>query len=45
VQFKVHQQDWRDKVRDEEVFCAFCSWHMRRRFAISSTSTRRAGSW
>lgn len=23
-QFKVHEEDWRDKVRDEEVFCAFC---------------------
>ena len=23
-QFKVHEDDWRDKVRDEEVFCAFC---------------------
>jgi uncharacterized Zn finger protein (UPF0148 family) len=22
--FKVHQEDWRDKVRDEEVFCPFC---------------------
>jgi uncharacterized Zn finger protein (UPF0148 family) len=24
VQFKVHEDDWRDKVRDEEVFCPFC---------------------
>lgn len=23
-QFKVHGDDWRDKVRDEEVFCPFC---------------------
>ena len=23
-QFKIHEDDWRDKVRDEEVFCAFC---------------------
>jgi uncharacterized Zn finger protein (UPF0148 family) len=23
-QFKVHEEDWRDKVRDEEVFCPFC---------------------
>jgi hypothetical protein len=23
-QFKVHHDDWRDKVRDEEVFCPFC---------------------
>jgi hypothetical protein len=23
-QFKVHEDDWRDKVRDEQVFCAFC---------------------
>ena len=23
-QFKVHEDDWRDKARDEEVFCAFC---------------------
>jgi hypothetical protein len=23
-QFKVHEQDWREKVRDEEVFCPFC---------------------
>jgi uncharacterized Zn finger protein (UPF0148 family) len=23
-QFKIHEEDWRDKVRDEEVFCAFC---------------------
>lgn len=23
-QFKVHEDDWRDKVRDEEVFCAYC---------------------
>ena len=23
-QFKVHEEDWRDKVREEEVFCAFC---------------------
>lgn len=22
--FKVYADDWRDKVRDEEVFCAFC---------------------
>lgn len=22
--FKVHEEDWRDKVRDEEVFCPFC---------------------
>jgi len=22
--FKVHEDDWRDKVRDEEVFCPFC---------------------
>ena len=22
--FKVHLEDWRDKVRDEEVFCPFC---------------------
>lgn len=22
--FKIHQDDWRDKVRDEEVFCPFC---------------------
>src|SRR5215471_2785859 len=22
--FKVHHEDWRDKVRDEEVFCPFC---------------------
>lgn len=22
--FKVHEEDWRDKVRDVEVFCAFC---------------------
>jgi hypothetical protein len=24
VQFKVHEDDWRSKVGDEEVFCAFC---------------------
>ncbi len=24
AQFKVHDDDWRDKVRDEEVFCPFC---------------------
>ena len=23
-QFKVHENDWRDKVRNEEVFCPFC---------------------
>ncbi len=23
-EFKVHADDWRDKVRDEEVFCPFC---------------------
>jgi hypothetical protein len=23
-QFKVHEDDWRDKVRDEGVFCPFC---------------------
>ncbi len=23
-QFKVHEHDWRHKVRDEEVFCPFC---------------------
>ena len=23
-QFKVHEDDWRDKVRVEEVFCPFC---------------------
>jgi len=23
-QFKVHQDDWRDRVRDEEVFCPSC---------------------
>lgn len=23
-QFKIHDDDWRDKVRDEEVFCPFC---------------------
>jgi len=23
-QFKIHEEDWRDKVRDEEVFCPFC---------------------
>lgn len=23
-QFKVHEDDWRDKVRDDEVFCPFC---------------------
>jgi hypothetical protein len=23
-EFKVHEDDWRDKVRDEEVFCPFC---------------------
>src|SRR5262245_7616148 len=23
-EFKVHEDDWRGKVRDEEVFCAFC---------------------
>jgi hypothetical protein len=23
-QFKVHEDDWRDKVRDAEVFCPFC---------------------
>jgi hypothetical protein len=23
-EFKVHEEDWRDKVRDEEVFCPFC---------------------
>ncbi|MGD9878578.1 MAG: hypothetical protein AB7U95_00430 [Reyranella sp.] len=23
-QFKVHEEDWREKVRDEEVFCPFC---------------------
>src|SRR5215472_9084293 len=22
--FKVHEDDWRAKVRDEEVFCPFC---------------------
>lgn len=22
--FKIHADDWRDKVRDEEVFCPFC---------------------
>lgn len=25
-QFKVNDQDWRDKVRDEEVFCPFCRY-------------------
>ena len=25
-QFKVQEDDWRDKVRDEEVFCAFCGY-------------------
>jgi hypothetical protein len=24
AQFKVYDDDWRDKVRDEEVFCPFC---------------------
>ncbi len=24
IAFKVHEDDWRDKVRDEEVFCSFC---------------------
>ncbi len=23
-EFKVHEEDWRDTVRDEEVFCPFC---------------------
>ena len=23
-EFKIHENDWRDKVRDEEVFCPFC---------------------
>lgn len=23
-EFKIHEDDWRDKVRDEEVFCPFC---------------------
>ena len=23
-EFKVHAEDWKNKVRDEEVFCAFC---------------------
>lgn len=23
-QFKVYEEDWRDKVRDEKVFCPFC---------------------
>ena len=23
-QFKIHEDDWREKVRDEEVFCPFC---------------------
>ena len=23
-QFKVHLEDWKVKVRDEEVFCPFC---------------------
>ena len=23
-QFKIHEEDWRDKVRDEQVFCPFC---------------------
>jgi hypothetical protein len=23
-QFKIHEADWRDKVRDEELFCPFC---------------------
>jgi len=23
-QFKVHEEDWRDKVRDGQVFCPFC---------------------
>ncbi|MDE0680071.1 MAG: hypothetical protein OXI11_07645 [Gammaproteobacteria bacterium] len=23
-QFKIHEKDWHDKVRDEEVFCPFC---------------------
>ena len=23
-QFKIHEDDWRDKVRGEEVFCPFC---------------------
>lgn len=22
--FKIHSQDWKDKVRDDEVFCPFC---------------------
>ena len=22
--FKIHEDDWRDRVRDEEVFCPFC---------------------
>jgi len=25
-EFKVHEEDWRDKVRDEEVFCPFCGY-------------------
>lgn len=24
AQFRIHEDDWRDKVRNEEVFCAFC---------------------
>ena len=23
-EFKIHEDDWKDKVRDEEVFCPFC---------------------
>ena len=23
-QFKIHEEDWHDKVQDEEVFCPFC---------------------
>lgn len=23
-EFKIHEDDWRDKARDEEVFCPFC---------------------
>ena len=23
-EFKIHEDDWREKVRDEEVFCPFC---------------------
>ena len=49
VQFKVHEDDWRDKVRDEEVFCAFCGhaaasdqWWTQQQLERAKKDSRRA---